>query len=70
MTALSDLPCVNAATDAEVLQFIDRSALFGRGIGCVDAHLLAAVRLTPSTYLWTGDTKLHNVADELDLVMK
>jgi predicted nucleic acid-binding protein len=70
LMALSDLACVNVATDTEVLHFIDRYALFGRGIGYVDAHLLAAVRLTPGTYLWTNDNKLHDVATELDLAMK
>ena len=34
------------AADDEVLRFIDGQALFGRGIGYVDAHLLAAARLT------------------------
>jgi predicted nucleic acid-binding protein len=33
LEALSDLPQANIATDAEVLHFIDRHALFGRGIG-------------------------------------
>jgi hypothetical protein len=44
-----------AATDSEVLEFIARQFLFGRGIGYVDAHLLAAVRLTPGSWLWTLD---------------
>ena len=46
LTALLDLPAVIVATDREVLEFIDRHALFGRGVGYVDAHLLAAARLT------------------------
>jgi predicted nucleic acid-binding protein len=69
LMALSDLPYIHVATDAEVLHFIDRYSLFGRGIGYIDAHLLAAVRLTPGAYLWTRDHKLHDVADELDLAM-
>jgi predicted nucleic acid-binding protein len=35
--ALSDLPHASVATEVEVLHFIDRHALFGRGIGYVDA---------------------------------
>jgi predicted nucleic acid-binding protein len=70
LTALSDVPRVGMAADTEVLHFIDRYELFGRGIGYVDAHLLAVVRFTPGTYLWTSDNKLHEVADELDLAMK
>ena len=67
LTALSHLRLAIVATDAEVLIFIDRHALFGRGVGYVDAHLLAAVRLTAGAALWTKDRKLHNVADALGL---
>lgn len=67
LKALSDLPHASVATDAEVLHFIDRHALFGRGIGYVDAHLLAAVRLTPGAELWTNDKRLHSVARQLGL---
>ena len=43
---LRRLPQADSASHREVLQFVDREALFGRGIGYVDAHLLAAARLT------------------------
>jgi hypothetical protein len=46
-----DLPQATVASDGEVLQFIDRQALFERGIGFVDAHLLAAARLMPGARL-------------------
>jgi predicted nucleic acid-binding protein len=67
--ALSDLPRAGVATDAEVLQFIDRHALFGRGVGYVDVHLLAAARLTPGATLWTNDKRLHAAAVQLSLAM-
>jgi predicted nucleic acid-binding protein len=67
--ALSDLPQANVATDAEVLHFIERHALFGRGVGYVDVHLLVAVRLTAGAALWTHDKRLHGVADQLGLAM-
>lgn len=67
LTDLSDLPASVVAMDAEVLRFIDRHALFGRGIGCVDAHLLATVRLTAGAALWTNDKRLHEVAQALGL---
>jgi hypothetical protein len=67
--ALTSLPQASVATDDEVLRFIDRYALFGRGIGYVDAHLLAAVHLTGGTALWTRDKRLHGVAGELGLAM-
>jgi predicted nucleic acid-binding protein len=67
LEALSELPKVTVATDAEVLAFIGRHALFGRGIGYVDVHLLAAGRLTAGSQLWTRDNRLRRVADELGL---
>jgi predicted nucleic acid-binding protein len=70
LTAMSDLPRAIVATDGEVLHFIHRYALFGRGIGYVDAHLLAAVQLTPDAALWTSDERLHGVAVELGLAEK
>lgn len=67
LDALSDLPQAEVATDGEVRNFIDVHALFGRGIGYVDAHLLAAVRLTAGASLWTRDKRLHRVAERLKL---
>ncbi len=67
--ALSDLPRAELATDAEVLGFIDREALFGRGIGHVDAHLLASTRLSAGATIWTRDARLRDVAKALGLAM-
>jgi predicted nucleic acid-binding protein len=69
LAALSDLPRAELATDAEALGFVDRQALFGRGIGYVDVHLLASVRLAAGAKLWTKDTRLRDVAEELGLAM-
>jgi predicted nucleic acid-binding protein len=69
LDALSDLPRTNVANDAEVLHFIDQHGLFGLGIGYVDAHLLAAARLTAGAELWTNDKRLHGVADKLRLAV-
>lgn len=67
LEALSELPKASGAADAEVLSFIGRHALFGRGIGYIDVHLLAAVCLTADARLWTRDDRLRRVADELGL---
>ena len=69
LDALSDLPQARIATDKEVLHFIEQHTLFGLGIGYVDAHLLAAVRLTAGALLWTRDKRLHEVADRLGSAM-
>lgn len=70
LDALSDLPRAAVATDAEVLHFIDRHRLAGRGVGYVDAHLLAAARLTPGALLWTGDRRLHGLAARMGLAIR
>jgi len=69
LNALSDLPQASIASDNEVLHFIEHHALFGRGVGYVDAHLLASVKLTAGTALWTIDKKLHDVAEQLRLAI-
>jgi predicted nucleic acid-binding protein len=64
---LCDLPRAIVAFDDEVLQFVSKRALFGMGIGYIDAHLLTAVRLRPGTLLWTRDKRLREVATKLGL---
>ncbi|HUZ65671.1 MAG TPA: hypothetical protein VMU82_18365 [Acetobacteraceae bacterium] len=59
---MSDLPRASVVTDEEVTRFITRRALFGRGIGYVDVHLLAGVQLTAGAELWTNNRRLHDVA--------
>lgn len=61
------LPPAVVATDVEVLSLIDRQRLHGRGIGYVDAHLLAAGRLTPGAQLWTRDKRLASAATGLGI---
>jgi len=67
LKALHQLPEAVVARDAEVLTLIENSALSGLGIGYVDAHLLAAVRLTDEARLWTRDKRLAAAAARLDL---
>jgi predicted nucleic acid-binding protein len=69
LEALLNLPRAELATDAEVLSFIDRQSLSGRGVGYVDVHLLASVRLTSGAELWTRDKRLRSLAKELGLAM-
>ena len=69
LKALADLPHASVATDAEVLHFIDQHGLSGRGIGYIDAHLLAAAQLTAGTELWTNDKRLNGVAVQLGLAI-
>jgi len=62
---LQALPAAVMAHDDEVLQFIERHTLHGKGIGYVDVHLLASVALTEGASLWTRDLKLRRIAAAL-----
>ncbi len=65
LSSLMKLPQANIASDSEVLEFIDMNGLVGSGIGYVDIHLLAAVRLTPGAGFWTRDRRLLSAAQRL-----
>jgi hypothetical protein len=64
---LADLPRAPTATDAEILGFIERHALMGRGIGYVDVHLLASAALARLGGLWTRESRLAAVASAMNL---
>ncbi|WP_269504726.1 type II toxin-antitoxin system VapC family toxin [Burkholderia sp. IMCC1007] len=68
LDALRDLPTAAPANDDEVQRMIDVVPLHGLGIGYVDAHLLASVRLTAGSKLWTRDRRLLAAAERLQLV--
>lgn len=70
LASLADLPRAVIAADDEVLGFIDRARLHGRGVGYVDAHLLASARLTAGAKLWTRDKRLLEVATALSLALE
>lgn len=63
---LNGLPQLNPANDDEVLHFIEKRSLMGRGIGYIDMHLLAACVLHKAR-IWTRDKRLSAVAEELGL---
>lgn len=64
---LRGLPQATMADDDEVLRLIEQEALYGAGIGYVDAQLIAATRLTSDAALWTRDKRLAAVAARLGL---
>lgn len=64
---LQNLPKLIVADDEEVMMLIDRHALFGRGIGHIDEHLLTSVRLTADASLWTRDKRLCALAMEIGI---
>ncbi|HZY61190.1 MAG TPA: PIN domain-containing protein [Edaphobacter sp.] len=67
---LDRLPRVRVAQLEEVRQMIETRSLYSRGIGLIDAHLIASIFLTPSTRLWTKDNALRRVAEALCIHMR
>jgi predicted nucleic acid-binding protein len=54
---LQRLPQIPSATDTEILEWIERRRMFGKGIGWVDAHVLLSCILNGAE-LWTFDKQL------------
>ena len=46
----------------EVRHMIEAHALYSKGIGLTDAHLIASCLITPGTQLWTLDVAMKKVA--------
>ena len=67
VSELQLLPQAQVASPIEVLTLIERRQLFGTGIGYVDAHLLAATRLSVGASLWTFDKRLKSAAIRLGI---
>ena len=67
LALLAALPQALLAQEQEVLFFIERHNLMGRGIGYIDAHLLTATALTEGARLWTRDKRLDALAHELEI---
>jgi predicted nucleic acid-binding protein len=65
---LDALPGAPAASDDETLQLIEGRKLWGRGIGWIDAHLLAAGLLARCEF-WTDDSRLRRTAAELGITL-
>ncbi|HKE21491.1 MAG TPA: PIN domain-containing protein [Bryobacteraceae bacterium] len=57
---------VKRIAHAEVVSLVQPRRLGGRGIGWIDVHLLASA-LAARVPLWTADTRLTAIAEELDV---
>jgi predicted nucleic acid-binding protein len=65
---LEALPTVRVARLEEVREMIEQRRMYSRGIGLVDAHLIASIFLAArGTLLWTLDKRLRGVAEELGI---
>ena len=63
---LSALPQLPKAGDGEVIEFMERHRLMGKGLGLIDIHLLASCAIA-GVGLWTRDRKLSQAASRLGL---
>jgi predicted nucleic acid-binding protein len=67
LSLLDLLPQARVAQLNEVRLTIEARRLYSRGIGLIDAHLIASVFVNPSTLLWTRDKRLRKVAEALGI---
>lgn len=65
LEAMLGLPASELASHDEVLALVESRWLFGRGLGFIDAHLLASTLLSEGSRLWTRDKRLAAAAQEL-----
>jgi len=61
---LQQLPSAIVAEPDEVLGYVERHKLYGKGLGYVDIHLLASAAIE-GTKLWTRDKRLRAAVQEL-----
>jgi predicted nucleic acid-binding protein len=61
---LNELPLATVANHEEVLTFIEINELIGSGIGWIDAHLLASMRIS-NAYMLTTDKAMLNAMKKL-----
>jgi hypothetical protein len=64
LVLLDTLPMAHLAEHEEVMRFIEKNRLMGKGLGYVDMHLLASAILT-NIPLWTLDKRLHGISTTL-----
>ncbi len=67
LQAFDNLPKATVASTEEVRRFIEDHALYGRGVGYIDIHLMASVVMMPETELWTRDKRLRAIAEQFGL---
>jgi predicted nucleic acid-binding protein len=64
---LESLPQLPVAQPEFVAAMIEALSLWGKGVGYVDVHLLASLRIAGFGKLWTGDRRLHEQAQRFEI---
>lgn len=62
---IGKLSGTKAVTNAEVMAMVEWDKLYNKGIGFIDAHLLASVKIIENATLLTKDGRLHAQAERL-----
>lgn len=62
LAKLDNMPMAKMVDLRDVRLMIETRALYAKGIGLTEAHLVASCLATPGTSLWTSDVRLGNVA--------
>jgi len=66
LEAYEQIPHAPVVPHGEVVAIVRSREVYGRGIGWIDAHLLASA-LVDRTPLWTADARLSAVARDLEI---
>ena len=66
LSFLGTLPMAISAEHEEVMRFIEKYHLMGKGLGYIDIHLLAAAVLSDIP-LWTFDGKLDKACSSMGI---
>jgi predicted nucleic acid-binding protein len=69
LEGLMELVPAAVASDDEVLRIIESRALYGKGLGFIDAHLIASALLTPEVQFWSRDKRLVSAAFEAGITV-
>lgn len=68
LSLLDTLPMARLAEHEEVMHFIEKYRLMGKGLGYIDVHLLASAMLTRIS-LWTLDKRFATASTALGIKM-
>jgi len=67
LEAMKELNQTEQATTDEVLEFIEKENIAGKGCGAIDIFLLASAIITNETAIWTLDKNLMKLAERFNV---
>lgn len=67
LVRLDTMPQARVVALRDIRRMIEARSLYAKGIGLIDAHLVASCLITPGTQLWTRDSALKGVAKAMGI---